>query len=314
MQKKVEHIVNDKTITINEASAKIEHIENGIKFAAFGKTKVKRSISNKEMKNVDPASKDEELLKKQSERIEKEVENVVNSKGGKMGAVFKMKNKLVGHKKSHQDPTAIRDPTTKDLVVSPEDIKRVTLEYCANNLKGNKPSNHVKEQVEKRTIYQKQRMEVTSGDTFDITIEDFQTVLDRFMSKQTNTYDFLLKAGPKYRYAIFKYCKRIIDSEDIPESFKLTTLFMVWKHKYPLNILKNNRFIHLKEVLPRTVEAMVVDKMKYPLVSSSSIYQVGGLPGHSVDEHIFTIKSIIAKVLQSGEGIIFNMIDIISFF
>ena len=70
----------------------------------------------------------------------------------------------------------------------------------------------------------------------------------------------------------------------------------------------------MKEVLPRTVEAMVVDKMKYPLVSSSSIYQVGGLPGHSVDEHIFTIKSIIAKVLQSGEGIIFNMIDIISFF
>ena len=61
-----------------------------------------------------------------------------------------------------------------------------------------------------------------------------------------------------------------------------------------MNILKNNRFIHLKDVLPHTVEAMTVNKMKDTIINDATMYQVGGLPGHSVDEHVFTLKSIIS--------------------
>ena len=64
------------------------------------------------------------------------------------------------------------------------------------------------------------------------------------------------------------------------------------------DILKNSRFIHMKEgFLPRTCEALVVEKMKEPILKSSSKYQIGGQPGHSPEEHIFTIKSVWAIVL-----------------
>ena len=57
-------------------------------------------------------------------------------------------------------------------------------------------------------------------------------------------------------------------------------------------MLKNNRFLHIKNVLARTVDALIVAKMKQPIVDSSSIYQVGGLPGHSTQEHLLTLKTV----------------------
>ena len=92
-------------------------------------------------------------------------------------------------------------------------------------------------------------------------------------------------------------------------------LHMIWKGKGPAEILKNSRFIHMKEwYLPRTVEALVVSKMKECILRSSSKYQVGGQPGHSPEEHIFTIKSLWAMLLEEGLGLILTLVDIISFF
>ena len=60
-------------------------------------------------------------------------------------------------------------------------------------------------------------------------------------------------------------------------------------------MLKNNRFLHMRNVLARTVDAIVVKQMKQPLISKLSIYQVGGLPGHSILEHLLTIKTVLAS-------------------
>ena len=46
-----------------------------------------------------------------------------------------MKENINGHKKVGTEPHAIKDPITGDLVVANEDIKKVTLKYCADNLK-----------------------------------------------------------------------------------------------------------------------------------------------------------------------------------
>ena len=89
---------------------------------------------------------------------------------------------------------------------------------------------------------------------------------------------------------MFNLCKRIIEKEEIPKTFKRTTLFMIWKIKGPMNILKNNTFLHMKNVMARIVDALIVNRMKPTLVKSSSIYQVGWLPGHSIHEHLQTLK------------------------
>ena len=54
--------------------------------------------------------------------------------------------------------------------------------------------------------------------------------------------------------------------------------------------------------------------MKEKILKGSSIYQVGGQPGHSIDENIFVIMSIMARVEMTGEGFILSLIDQVSFF
>ena len=54
--------------------------------------------------------------------------------------------------------------------------------------------------------------------------------------------------------------------------------------------------------------------MKQPLISKLSIYQVGGLPGHSILEHLLTLKTVLARMEEIGGGVIFLIMDLISFF
>ena len=95
-------------------------------------------------------------------------------------------------------------------------------------------------------------------EALEIKYEDFEEVLMKFKRKATHTYDFLTKSGLGFQKGIFEVCKRIIDKEEIPESCRKTTLIMIWKMKGQMNVLKNNRLLHMKDVLARTVDALVV--------------------------------------------------------
>ena len=80
-----------------------------------------------------------------------------------------------------------------------------------------------------------------------------------------------------------------------------------------IRVLKNNRFIHMKDhYLPRTVESLVVNKMKDDILSKSTMYQIGGQPGHSIDEHLYSIRSLIELLEARGQGLIFTFIDIMT--
>ena len=102
--------------------------------------------------------------------------------------------------------------------------------------------NDVKEAVAIRKAEQLNKMSDKSSKIFEVTKDDFEQVLARFTMKDTKTYDFILNAGEKYKRTIYKLCKRIIDNEEIPDSFRMTTLYMIWKRKGPMDMLKNNRF------------------------------------------------------------------------
>ena len=132
----------------------------------------------------------------------------------------------------------------------------------------------------------------------------------RFNSKSTKSYNFILKAGEMYQEAMFYLCTRIVEKEEFPLSLRKILLNMIWKLKGPAEILKNSRFIHMKEgFLPRTCEALVVGKMKECILDSSSKFQVGGQPGHSPEEHIFTIKSVWAMLEKEKKGFIITLIE-----
>ena len=66
-----------------------------------------------------------------------------------------------------------------------------------NNLTGNKPDraeDDVKHMIEQRRNIHLGKMNERSGETLMLDDDDFETVLTKFKSKQTKTYDFLIKA------------------------------------------------------------------------------------------------------------------------
>ena len=87
----------------------------------------------------------------------------------------------------------------------------------------------------------------------------------------------------------------MIAEEKFSNIFTETTLYNIYKGKGRKEDLDSMRFIHSKSYLPRTVEAVIVDAMKEDILDASSCYQIGGQPGHRSQEHLFTVKSVIAK-------------------
>ena len=158
-------------------------------------------------------------------------------------------------------------------------------------------------------------MEEEDTEGLEIDWDDFAGVVKKFESKKTKSYDFLLKSGDRYKKAMYNLCKNMIEKEEFPKSFRKTILAMIWKQKGPMEVLKNSRFIHMKEgFLARTCEALVVGKMKECILKSSSKFQVGGQPGHGPEEHIFTIKSVWAMLLKRNMGMVIMLVDIVAFF
>ena len=99
--------------------------------------------SNSEKKTTEAV----DIIKKQSERIEKEVEAIRQMKQGRCTQVFKMKEIIAGPKKAGQEAAAVKDPKTGKMVVNKGDIKKTCLNYCLDVLKKNEPSELFKDQM-----------------------------------------------------------------------------------------------------------------------------------------------------------------------
>ena len=222
----INKIVDDPENDIEQVMSKIDQIETKIKFKAFGKAKPKsRNICKGVKTKKTQDEEDNDIKQREIEKVEKHIEEIKAKNHGRAGNVFRIRKAIAGPRKAGQEASSIKDPFTGELHVDSDAIKETTLAYCVRNLKGNSP-----EDVKQRKRDQLQKMDNEYED-LEIDHEDFKDVLKKFSKKPTKTYDFLLKAGPSYQNAIFKLCKRMIDNEEIPESFHKTTLVMIWKMK-----------------------------------------------------------------------------------
>ena len=192
--------------------------------------------------------------------------------------------------------TAIVNPATGKLSVSKEETIQATLKYCKETLLNNEPEEEFKEEREMKKTIAARYLQQTDGE-FQATKETFQYMIEKFRKSRKRNYDFLTKASPGFQDVIFKFCVRMFEEEEFPMEFQNTTLHMVFKgEKGRKEILSDSRFIHCKEFWARTAEGLLVeDGLRGPLIEKSSIYQIGGQPGHRPEELVFVMKSIISK-------------------
>ena len=59
---------------------------------------------------------------------------------------------------------------------------------------------------------------------------------------------------------------------------------------------------------------MIVKEMDPKIVEATSIFQIGGKPGHQPQEHIFSVKSVIARSVMQKKLIVLVCYDISGFF
>ena len=109
-------------------------------------------------------------------------------------------------------------------------IKAVTLKYCKDTLSNNPPDEGFERFAEVQEELQDLRMKAVSGH-FMADKDLFEKVVKKFKSSSKHNYDFLTKAGDKFKDSCFKLCKKMFQSEQFPDSFKDTVLHMIYKGK-----------------------------------------------------------------------------------
>ena len=105
----------------------------------------------------------------------------------------------------------------------------------------------------------------------------------------------------------------MIDEESFPSDFSLTVLYQLWKRKGSREDLNNHRYIHMKNWLPRLTEALTVSLMKEDIIKSGNKFQIGGIPGHRVEEHLIVVKSVIQLRMYQKSGVVLQLVDIKKF-
>ena len=133
----------------------------------------------------------------------------MNNKQGKISNIFRLRKKILNNNKKAIASSIINHMDGK-LMINKDDIINATLNYCRENLTKSKKYENIEWK--------------NDSEDYCITNEDFNTTIEKFRKKDTNTYDFIINSGNEYKNAYFNLCKRILTNEEIPIDFHNTML------------------------------------------------------------------------------------------
>ena len=131
--------------------------------------------------------------------------------------------------------------------------------------------------------------------------------------KKNKKYEIIIKSGAALKEALFKLFKYIWSTEDKPEQWRRTTIIQIHKRNSK-DDLENYRNIHTKMDFPKLFGFMVTNQAKIPIIQNMSKYQIGTVPGHRSEEHLFVMKMVMALYAKHKKPIIIQLYDIKKFF
>ena len=127
-------------------------------------------------------------------------------------AIFKIKEKIVGSQSARQEATVLIDPKSKSKseVTTPEDIKRVSLQYCVDLLTNRKPKEDYMEEVWLKDMVHLIRMEEIYEDDMHVLTKDrFEKTYTTLSKKPGSKYQFIMKGGQAVKAALFRLCQLV---------------------------------------------------------------------------------------------------------
>ena len=306
-----------------------------IRFQAFGKVTVRNAqIENKGLDKL--YEKRKHLIENEQTEKVKDVEieiteklfdlqrsayedklkilNEIKNNKGNQAALFKLKARILGEKKAKQEAVSMENPESGEMLFEPNEIKEASTEYLVKLLTNRKPNPGYERDIETKEIIHKVRMkeDIQNDDTF--TDEDFGNLLKNLRKKNKEKYQSILKAGTDYLRLLYSLFQKIWNSECKPQQWELTVAHQLYKGKGRVTQFLNQRFIHTKNENPKAFEHIIMAKAKPKIVDGCSKYQIGALPKHRSQEHLFTLKSTIGWYSSLAKPVILQLFDISKFF
>ena len=224
---KIQNIIENKNISEEEVMKKIDTITDKVKFKAFGKSKPLTLKAEKQRletrlkaaQGLDGEQAVKDLMRKQYDSMEREINKLKEGKFGRVTNILKMKEIVTGSKKMPQEASAVYDVEKKELVVSNADIKRVTLKHCMNTLKNKNPDKDVEDLVKLINKVHEKRMVEEDDEQLEVSNEDFDDLMKKLQRKNKRSYDFLIKSGSGFKKNVLKLCQRLIKSKQFQTRF-----------------------------------------------------------------------------------------------
>ena len=304
--KELVEIIDD----MDELERRVHLIDLEMQVEAFG---IIYQKSNKKKTKRRDSKELNELVKQQNEKLDK-----ILSQGylGKdlNSRIYKMKTAINGPKHKKQEPMAINDPVTKELLVNEEAIKSASLLHNIKILTKNKPLIEDLDKIKQKEEKHEQVMKMQDKDEWELTYKMYEKVTKKIKDKNKKMYELYNRAGDGYKGVTYEYMKKLIKSEQVPTSFLDTYLTQLWKGKGSALDLNNMRFIHMRFWRSRLLEALVTENMKEDIVKACPNNQLGGMPGAMSVEHLVVLKTWMKQKEQQKESGIFNVFDMSKFF
>ena len=187
------------------------------------------------------------VLKKMEDRkFEKdmfELDNIRKNKG-KAAEIFALKDKILGKKKITQDQVVVNDPETGLDVYTPDEIKRVSLNYLVNLLKTKEPKPEYSEIVSRKKDLHYERMEENLEDDIEeLPVDSFWKTLEVIQKKPGKKYQFITSSGNSLKAALLNLFQMVWKTEIIPKSWHESTVTQLYKGRGPLSELSSMRHI-----------------------------------------------------------------------
>ena len=241
--KVLDRVISTEGVHPNDMIKKIEKELTSIKYKVFGKVSGKKKLIStnkvdalqKKKHHLNKAFKGGELKKKRYEldqelklavdEVQQKAMNVEITKlktlkatKGISAAVFNLRGGILGSSKTSSDPICINDPISGLPIMSPVEIKKVTLDYCTNLLTNRKPKAEYIEVIRKKELLHGSRMlEVISNDQYELTSDMFNSTLRYLARKNGQKYKYIMKGGHSLLNAIFQLFLSVWKSEQIPD-------------------------------------------------------------------------------------------------
>ena len=334
-------INENENISNTEAFDKIMKIQKKIKYQAFGKVKFKKRFVDNDLKkmyeernniicriNDDKETNDvlealdgkiaKQIIVSQRKELVEDIAEIqkLKKKSGQVGAVFNVKNRILGNKKKpERESNAVINFKTKELEVSPDKIRKVSLEYVVNLLKNDEPDSDVQDDVElTKMVHVVRQLDRSKDDPEDnLNQDDIDTAFEQ-MKKKGDKYKFILKAGNNFKNCLGNLYQKVWTSEEKPQQWRNTTFIQLYKGKGVKEDPDMLRNIHTKDEYSKGFDQIIVNKSKAKMIQKCSKFQIGAIQGHRPQEHLFTLKSMMAYHELLNKPLIVQLYDLEKYF